>query len=239
MRRTTPVLAFSTILAAILFAAAQHPAHAACTDESSPGCNDPAHPIGRLAEAGERRGYEELRGRDHDFPSELLDKVKVLRMLGLSPAEMEEATNKLMDVVHRYAEAEGHVRESEKKIRDADDAIDKAKSDKIAGEAEKRAAEEERSRQLSRFVFLLEDSLHQFRPPPPPREPPRWRPHRVFWHHFREGCLVDPCGPCGCWPERRPEVFPLIPPALLDRPPPERPWPERDRPPPERPWPDR
>jgi hypothetical protein len=193
MRRTTPVLTFSTILTSILFAATQHPAGAACTNGGAPGCNESVHGIGQLAEAERRPGIEEWRTREHEFPTELWDKVRVLRTLGLSPAALEDVTNKLMDVVHRYADAEGHVREAERRIRDADDAIDKAKSQKIIGEQDKFAAEEERGRQLSRFVWVLEDALREFRPLPPLREP-RWHPHRVLGPHFREHCEVDPCG---------------------------------------------
>jgi hypothetical protein len=197
MRRTTLVLAFSAILTSILFAAAQHPADAACANGGAPGCDELAHGIGQLAEAERRPGIEEWRAREHEFPTELWDKVRVLRTLGLSPAELEDVTNKLMGVVHRYADAEGHMREAERRTRDADDALEKAKSQKIIGEADKHAAEEERGRQLSRFVWVLEDALREFRPPPPPREP-RWHPHGVLGPHFRGHCEVDPCGSCDC-----------------------------------------
>jgi hypothetical protein len=217
MRRITPVLALSTILAGIVFAASQHPADAACAD-GLPGCSEPTHAIGPLADAGGRRGFEDRgREREHEFPTDLWDKI---RSLPIPREKMEDLTARLMDIMHRYGEAQGHVEEAEKKIFDADEAIDKAKSDRISGEAQKHAAEEERSHEYSRFVSVLEDAMHEFRPPPPPREArwePRWHPpHRVFWHHFRGGCEVDPCGPCGCPVERPPVFFPLIGPPRFD-----------------------
>jgi hypothetical protein len=208
MRKTTPVLALSTIVASILFAANQHSADAACTSASAPGCNEPARPIGRVAEMGFRPGPEEQRAREHDLPTDLWDRV---RAMAPSQAALEDLNGRIADVIHLYTDAEGKVREATKKIQDADDRIDRAKSEKITAEAEKRAAEEERGREFARFIWLLEDALREFRPPPPPppREP-RWRPHRVFWHHFHGHCEVDPCVPCGCPVERRPEFFPLI-----------------------------
>jgi hypothetical protein len=197
MRRTTPVLALGTIMASILFAAPPRSADAAC-DRGSPGCNEPAHGIGPLAEAERRPGAEEWRAREHELPTELWDRV---RSLSIPPDKMEELSNKLMDVVHRYSEASGHVHEAEKKIFNAEEAIDRAKSERITGEGEKRAAEEERGRQFARFIWVLEDALHDFRPPPPPRPEPHWRPHRIFWPHVRAECEVevDRC----TWPSGR------------------------------------
>ena len=194
MRRTTPVLALSTIMANILLAAPQHSADAAC-DRGLSGCNEPVHGIGPLAEAERRPGSEEWRAKERELPTELWDRV---RTLSIPPDKMEELTNKLMDVVHRYSEASGHVRQAEKKIFDADEVIDRAKSERITGEEEKRAAEEERGRQFARFIWVLEDALHDFRPPPPPRPEPHWRPHRIFWPHFRAECEVERC----VWPRR-------------------------------------
>jgi hypothetical protein len=190
MRRTTPVLALSTILASMLFGATQRPADAACTNASANGCNEPAHAIGPLAESERRPSLEELTAKEHELPTELWDKVRS----SIPPDRMEELSNKIADIVHRYAEAGGHARDADKKIFDADEAIDRARSDRITAEGEKRAAEEERDRQLARFIAVLEDTLREFRPPSPPREP-HWRPHRAFWHHFRRDCEVDPCAP--------------------------------------------
>jgi len=194
MRRTTPVLALSTIVAGVLFAATQQPADAACTGAGAPGCNEPAHGIGPLAEAERRPGGDEWRAREHELPTELWDKVRS----SVPPEKMDELSTKIADIVHRYEEAGGHVREAEKKIFDADEAIDRARSEKVRAEGEKRAAEEERGRQFARFIWVLEDAVHEFRPPPRP-EPPHWRPHRVFWHHFRGYCEAEPCAPEAPW----------------------------------------
>jgi hypothetical protein len=195
MRRTTPVLALSTILASILFAAPHHSADAAC-DRGQSSCNEPTRGIGPLAEAERRPGSEEWRAREHELPLDLWDRV---RSLSIPQDKMEELTKQLMDIVHRYSEASGHVHDAEKRIFDADETIDRAKGDRIRGEGEKRAAEEERGRQFARFIWVLEDALHDFRPPPPPRPEPHWRPHRIFWPHFRAECEFDACA----WPNRR------------------------------------
>ncbi len=205
MRRTTPVLAFSTILAGIVFAAIQHPADAACSD-GSPGCSELARPIGPVAELDRRRGFDDLKGREHELPVDLWDRIK---SLPIPRDKMDDLTTRLMEIMHHYGEAEDGVEAAEKGIREADDAIDKAKSDRIRAVEAKRAAEEQRGHEYSRFVGVLEEATREFRPLPPLREPVRWHPpHRVFWHHFRGNCEVDPCAPCGCWPERRPDFFP-------------------------------
>jgi hypothetical protein len=198
------VLALSTILAGIVFAATQHPADAACAD-GSPGCSEP-HAIGPVAELDRRRGFEDFRGREHELPVDLWDKI---RSLPIPHDKMDDITARLMDIMHHYGDAEAGVEDAEKKIREADEAIDRAKSERIAAVERKRAAEEQRGHEYSRFVWVLEDATREFRPLPPLREPPRWHPpRRVFWHHFRGNCEVDPCAPCGCWPERRPDFFP-------------------------------
>jgi hypothetical protein len=204
MRRITPVLALSTILAGIVFAATQHPADAACSD-GSPGCES-ARSLVRVAELDRRR--EDFRGREHELPIDLWDKI---RSLPIPHDKMEDLTARLVEIMHHYGDAEAGVEDAERKIREADEAIDKAKSDRIAAEELKRAAEEQRGHEYSRFVGVLEDATREFRPLQPLREPVRWHPpHRIFWHHFRGNCEVDPCAPCGCWPERRPEFFPLL-----------------------------
>jgi hypothetical protein len=208
MRRTTPVLALSTILASILFAPTQHAADAACAN-AEPGCNEPAHAIGPLAQAERRPGIEEWRSRERELPTDLWDRV---RSMAIPEDRMAELSGKITDIVRRYAEAGGHVHEAERRIFEADEAIFRARDEKTSAEDERRAAEQERGRQFSRFIFVLEDALREFRPPPPPR----WRPHRVFWHHFRGNCEVDPCGPCGCPVEQRPVFFPLLGPAHSD-----------------------
>src|ERR1700683_5507513 len=120
MRRTTPVLALSTILAGIAFAAIQHPADAACTD-GSPGCTESAHPIGPVAELDRRRGSEDFRGREHELPVDLWDKI---RSLPIPHDKMDDITARLMEIMHHYGDAEAGVEDAEKKIREADDAID-------------------------------------------------------------------------------------------------------------------
>jgi len=215
MRKTTPVLALSTILAGIVFAATQHPAAAACAD-GSPGCIEP-HAIGPVAELDRRRGFDDFRAREHELPVDLWDKIK---SLPIPHDKMEDLTNRLLDIEHLYADAEAGVEAAEKTIRDADAAIDKANSERIRAVAEKRAAEDQRGHEYARFVGVLEDAMREFRPLPPPREArwePRWHPpHRIFWHHFRGGCLADPCGPCGCPVERRPDFFPPFFPHHFD-----------------------
>ena len=200
MRRTTPVLALSTILAGIVLATIQHPADAACSD-GLPGCSDSTRPIGPLAQLDRRRGPEDFRrgpedfkGREHELPIDLWDKI---RSLPIPHDKMEDLTTRLVGIMDRYGEAEAAVEQAEKDIRLADEAIDKAKSDRIAAEEKKRAGEERRGHEYSRFVWLLEDATREFRPLPPLREPPpRWHPpRRVFWHHFRGNCEVDPCAP--------------------------------------------
>jgi hypothetical protein len=214
MRRITPVLALSTILAGIVFAAVQQPADAACSD-GLPGCADPTRPIGPVAELDRRRGYDDFKGREHELPVDLWDRIK---SLPIPRDKMDDITARLLEIMHHYEDAEGLVEQAEKDIRAADEAIDKAKSDRIAAEEKKRAGEEQRGHEYSRFVGVLEDATREFRPLPPLREPPpRWHPpHRVFWHHFRGNCEVDPCAPCGCWPERRPELFPFLNPHHFD-----------------------
>ena len=202
MRRTTPVLALSTILAGIVFAATQHPADAACGN-GSPGCES-ARSLVRVAELDRRRGFEDFKGREHELPIDLWDRIK---SLPIPRDKMDDITARLLDIMHHYGDAEAGVADAEKKIREADEAIDKARSEKIAAEEQKRAQEEMRAHEYSRFVSVLEDATREFRPLPPLREPsPRWHPpHRVFWHHFRGYCQVDPCAPCGCW--ARPAAF--------------------------------
>jgi hypothetical protein len=211
MRRITPVLALSTILAGIVFAASQHPADAACAD-GLPGCADPTRPIGPVAQLDRRRGFDDFKGREHELPVDLWDRIK---SLPIPHDKMDDITARLLEIMHHYGDAEAGVEQAEKDIRAADDAIDKATSDRIAAVERKRSAEELRGHEYSRFVGVLEDATREFRPLPPPREPVRWHPpHRVFWHHFRGHCLVDPCAPCGCWPERRPEFFPPFIPRI-------------------------
>jgi len=97
------------------------------------------------------------------------------------PTALEDLTKRMEDIVHKIADAQGHAAAAEKKIRDADDGIDKLKSDRIAADGEKHAAEAERDRQQDRLIALMHDSLRDFRsPPPPPRPVEDWRARRWF-----------------------------------------------------------
>jgi hypothetical protein len=187
MRTKSPVLALSAILASFLLIAAQHPAGAACADGSSSGCDESGQGIGKLAEAGVRSGPEDLRARERDIPSDLWDRV---RTLPLPPAALEDLTKRMEDIVHKISEAQAHAAEAEKKVRDTDDAIDRLKSDRITAEGDKHAAEDERDRQQARLFALMQDSLRDFRPPPPVRPVEDWRERRWYFrprpvfHHY-------------------------------------------------------
>jgi hypothetical protein len=152
MRRISPVLALSTVLASfILIATQQHPADAACGSDRLPGCDGPLRP-----------GPGDFRGRDHDFPPELWDRVKNMQ---LSPAGLDDLIKRMEEIAHKIADAEGRAVDYGKKLGDIDDQIDKLRTDRITAEAEKHAAEEERDRQQLRLVGLL----HDIRPPPGPQ----------------------------------------------------------------------
>jgi len=210
MRRISPVLALSTVLASfILIAAQQHPADAGCGSDRLPGCDGPLRP-----------GSGEFRGRDHDFPPEIWDRVKNMQ---LSPAGLDDLIKRMEEIAHKIADAEGKVVEYGKRLGDIDDQIDKLKTDRITAEAEKHAAEEERDRQQLRLVGLL----HDIRPPPGPpggcgerRCPPddcrerrcgedwrarRWFRPRPIFHHF--------CPP----PVFAPAFPPLFAPPVIER----------------------
>jgi hypothetical protein len=226
MRKKTPVLALSTVLASFLLIAAQHPADAACAGGSSPECDSLGQSNVKLAQADERRGPEDyrrrgpedFRARDHDLPSDLWDRIKMLPPL--PPGVLEDLIKRLEDVAHKISDAEAHAAEAQKRIRDDDDQIDKLRTDKITAEGEKHAAELERERQQGRLVALLHDSLHDIKPPPPPRPPEDWRARRWFrprpvFHHF--------CPPL-LYPPPFPPLFapPLPPPEVEYGPPRER-----------------
>jgi hypothetical protein len=224
MRKTSPVLALSTILAGFLLAAAQHPANAACVNGSSSGCDNSGPGVVQLAQAGMRPGPEDLRAKDPDVPAELWDRWDKIRRLPLPGPELEDLNARMADIVHKIMDARAHARDSQKKIDDADSAIDKLKSDMIAAEGEKHAAQDEEARQEGRFIAALQNALHDFRPPPPPRPPEDWRARR---------------GPPDDWRARRwfrpRPVFhhycpPLYPPPFPPPFPP--PWREHEYPPP-------
>ncbi len=187
MRTKSPVLALSTILASLLLIAAHRPADAACPNGSSLGCDGPGQSIGKLAEADGRSGPEDLRARGSDLPMELWDRV---RRLPLPGPELEDLNARLADIVHKILDARAHARDAQKKIDDADSAIDKLRGDRISAEGEKHAAQDEESREEGRFIAALQDALHEFRPPPPPRSVEEWRRRRWWFrpapvfHHY-------------------------------------------------------
>lgn len=156
-------------------------------------------------------GAEDSRAKEHDLPSDLWDRV---RKLPLPPAAVDDLIKRMEDIAHKIADAQGHAADAEKRIRDADDGIDKLKTDRIAAEGEKHAAEEERDRQQGRLVALLADSLHDFRPPPPPRPVEDWRAKRWFRPRpvYRHFCPL-------LYPPPFPALFPP-PPREFEYPPP-------------------
>lgn len=174
-------------MASFLLIAALHPADAACANGNSSGCDEPGQGIGKLAEAGMRPGSEDLKAKERDIPLDLWDRV---RTLPLPPAALEDLTKRMEDIVHKITEAQVHAAEAEKKVRDADDGIDRLKGDRITAEGEKHAADEERDRQQARLFALLQDSLRDFRPPPPVRPVEDWRERRWYFrprpvfHHY-------------------------------------------------------
>jgi hypothetical protein len=189
MRKTSPVLALSTIFAGFLFIAGQHPAAAACANGSSSECDGPGQSIGKLAEADGRQGPEDLRAKDPDVPADLWDRWDRIRRLPLPGPELEDLNARIADIVHKILDARAHAHDAQKKIDDADNAIDKLRSDRSSAVGEKHAAEDEETREEGRFIAALENALHEFRPPPPrPVEEwrgKRWwfRPRPVF-HHY-------------------------------------------------------
>jgi hypothetical protein len=76
---------------------------------------------------------------------------------------LDELNNRIADVVHNINEAEGREHEAERKMREADDDMENARAHRLAAETDKRAAAEDRERQVARFVALLEQALHGFR----------------------------------------------------------------------------
>jgi hypothetical protein len=226
MRILSRVLALSTVLASFILVATQHPANAGCGIDRSPGCDGPIRP-----------GPGDFRGRDHDFPPEIWDRVKNMQ---LSPAGLDDLIKRMEEIAHKIADAEARAIDYGKKLGDIDDQIDKLRTDRITAEAEKHAAEEERDRQQLRLVGLL----HDIRPPPGPpgcgerrcppddcrerRCPEDWRARRWFrprpvFRHF--------CPPVFTAPFPPPFPPPFAPP-VFERPVFERPVFEREYPPP-------
>jgi chromosome segregation ATPase len=76
---------------------------------------------------------------------------------------LDELNSRIADVVHNINEAEGREHEAERRMREADDDIENARAHRLAAETDKRAAAEDRERQVARFVALLEQALHGFR----------------------------------------------------------------------------
>jgi hypothetical protein len=190
MRKTSPVLALSTILASLLLIAVPRPADAACANGSSSGCDGSGQSIGKLAEADGRPGPEGPKASEPDLPPDLWDRWDRIRRLPLSGPELEDINARIADIVHKIMDARTHARDAQKKIDDADSAIDKLRGDRVSAEGEKHAAEDEETRQEGRFIATLENALHEFRPPPPPRPAEEWRgkrwwvrPRPVF-HHY-------------------------------------------------------
>ena len=114
--------------------------------------------IGKLAEAGMRPGPEDLKAKDRDLPSELWDRVKTLP---LPPAALEDLIKRMAGHRPQDHGSPGPCADAEKKIRDADDGIDRLKSDRITAEGEKHAADEERDRQQAR-LFAAADCSARF-----------------------------------------------------------------------------
>jgi hypothetical protein len=89
-----------------------------------------------------------------------------------------ELSNRISDVVHNIDEAEGRERAAERKMRDADNDMENARAHRLAAEADKRAAAEDRGREVARFLALLEQALHNFRYTPGPRPEEHREEHR-------------------------------------------------------------
>src|ERR1700683_4477518 len=102
MRKKSPVLALSAILASLLLIAARHPADAACASGSSPDCDVTGQSIGPLAEMGMRPGPEDSRPKEPDLPMELWDRV---RRLPLPGPEFENLNARIADITHKIMDA--------------------------------------------------------------------------------------------------------------------------------------
>jgi len=198
MRGTYAVLALGAVLAAgTLVALNQDPADAACANNGDPGCQTKARNLQQVAQAGRDRRPEEHRpeehrpdthrpdehhpdehrpeehrpddagARDHERPPEGRDRVFIPPE---SPTQMlGELSNRISDVVHSIDEAEGRERAAERKMRDAENDMENARVHRLEAEADKRAAAEDRAREIARFLALLEQALHEFRFTPGPR----------------------------------------------------------------------
>jgi len=144
MRRISPVLALSTVLASfILIATQQHPADAACGSDRLPGCDGPLRP---------------------GLPPDLWDRIKTLP---LPPGVLEDIIKRLGEIGRKISDADDRAGKAGSRIGEIDETIDKLKTDRITAEAEKRAAEEERDRQQGRLAAVLHDALHDLKPLPP------------------------------------------------------------------------
>ena len=120
----------------------------------------------RPEEHHDEHRLDDAGARGHEPPPEARDRVIITE----SPAHMlDELNNRIADVVHNITEAEGREREADRKMREADDDIENARAHRLTAEADKRAAAEDRARQVARFVALLEEALHGFRFMPGPR----------------------------------------------------------------------
>jgi hypothetical protein len=162
-----------------------------------------------------RPGREDSRAREPDLPSDLWDRWEKIRRMPLPGPELEDLNARMAEIVHKIMDARVHAREAQKRIDDADNGIDKLKTDRISAEGERRAAQDEESRQEGRFITALENALRDFRPPPPARPVEDWRAKRWFrprpvFHHY--------CPPL--YPRQFPVFFPPPPPREYEYPPP-------------------
>jgi hypothetical protein len=117
-----------------------------------------------------REGREHLppsEGQEHLPPPEGQEHLPPRQDYG----PLDELSRRIADVVRNIDDTDRLEHQADGDIRDADDAMDTAKGQRDAAEQKKLGAIEARQRQLARFVDLLQEALHELKPPPPPRPP--------------------------------------------------------------------
>jgi hypothetical protein len=106
-------------------------------------------------------------GREHLPPPEGQEHLPPRQDYG----PLDELSRRITDVVRNIDDTQRLEHQADGEISDADDAMDTAKGQRDAAEQKKLGAIEARQRQLARFVDLLQEALHELKPPPPPRPP--------------------------------------------------------------------